>query len=248
MSGDLENEKQRGSRGILSQFKHYTRSKSPLKAKKSAPSEIINVSEDDNEDVQLRLALEMSLHDSSPSRMRTPNPSESRPADKSPYFGPARESEHREGSWGMVLAGSGDQETGVVGDVSNGWSMVGSYDTADSELLPSERKRVDGQPVVLDTHTSTEWASDPVLRLGGLMTILHRIRRARDVFLLASPRESSMEEPTEGWWNGSQELATSNDETDDGTGESVLREAARIMAFLDGSIRSYGKYIPINSN
>src|SRR5947207_14594672 len=46
----------------------YTRSKSPLKNRKpslsTAPTEVVNVSEDDIEDEQLRLAVAMSLQDS----------------------------------------------------------------------------------------------------------------------------------------------------------------------------------------
>src|SRR5271167_572787 len=56
-----------GKKGVLNTVKqYYTRSKSPLKGRKSspAPPEIINVSEDDYEDQQMRLALQMSLQDS----------------------------------------------------------------------------------------------------------------------------------------------------------------------------------------
>jgi hypothetical protein len=226
-------------------MKHFTRSRSPLKNKKSPPSEVINVSEDDNEEEQLRVALEMSLQEaSSPSRARTPSQSGSRSAEKTPYFGPARETDYREDGWGMVLTEKGNQEVGVVGDNGKEW---GSQDNGmgDIEVPAVARRRVEGQPGVLNSRPSgTAWLSDAALRLGGLMTILHKIPKAREEFLLASPRDPTSEEPADGWWKGGQELSTIGDEESDPTGQTILREAAKIMAFLDDSERSYGKYTP----
>lgn len=232
---------------MFSQMKHFTRSRSPLKNKKTPPSEVINVSEDDNEEEQLRLALEMSLQEtSSPSRARTPNQSGSRSAEKTPYFGPARETDYQEDVWGIVLNENANQEVGVVEDNGKEWSSQDNG-MGDVDIPATERRRGEGQPGVLDGRPSgTAWLSDAALRLGGLMTILHKIPKARESFLLASPTDPTGEEPADGWWKGDQELSTTGDEESDPTGQTILREAAKIMAFLDNSERSYGKYKPLS--
>src|SRR5437762_2707667 len=92
------------AKGVLNSVRQiYTRSKSPLKNRKPSPSiaptEVINVSEDDLEDEQLRLAVAMSLHDSGvSSRGRSPPPPTSANGQRSnsPYFGPARASDYHE--------------------------------------------------------------------------------------------------------------------------------------------------------
>lgn len=234
----------------------YTRSKSPMKNRKSSPAaQVVNVSEDDYEDEDMRLAMEMSLQDSgvSSSRGRSPNLAPSNggvpiSVEESPYFGPAREIDYHESSWGMTVSGSSGQETGVIDNQGKSWVIhTPNYNSEpdDLKLDPEERKRGGGQPAVLDTRgMSGGWITDSVTLLAGLMTILHNIPKAREMFLLAAPRDPGTEdEPGEKWWRGSQPLtnAAVSDEEVDITGEIVLREAARIMSFLDDTIRSYGR-------
>jgi hypothetical protein len=242
------------TKGMLNSVRQiYTRSKSPLKNRKSSPSsapaEVINVSEDDLEDADLRLAVEMSLQDSgasSHSRNSAPPLPPNKPHSNSPYFGPARASDYHEGSWGMVVSGSSGQETGIVDNQGNTWSTTTIYDL--ENVKPEERKREKGQPVILDTRGSSgAWTLDSVTALAGLMTILHNIPKVREALLLASPRDPGQEdEPGEKWWKGNQPLSnpTSSEEETDITGETVLRETARIMAFLDETERSYGRSFP----
>ena len=248
-----------GKKGVLNTVKqYYTRSKSPLKGRKPspAPPEIINVSEDDYEDDQMRLALQMSLQDSGVSTGgRSPNTSSSRPTsiDQNPNFGPAREVDYQESSWGMVVSSLSGQETGVVDNQGKSWPVhAPSYEPEDLKVNPEERKRVEGQPVVLDTRsTSGAWGTDAFTMLAGLMTILHNIPKAREAFLLGAPRDpGSEDEPGDKWWRGSQPLSNlaGSDEEADVTGEKVLREAARIMSFLDDSERAYGRLVQIECN
>ena len=244
------------AKGMLNSVRQiFPRSKSPLKNRKSsnssAPTEVINVNEDDLEDAQLRLAVEMSLHDSgSSSRRQSPAPPlpPNKPGSNSPYFGPARASDYHEGSWGMVVSGSSGQETGIVDSQGNTWTTTTVYELDNVE--PVERKRVEGQPVVLDTRgTSGAWNLDAVTALAGLMTILHNIPKVREALLLASPRDPGQEdEPGEKWWKGNQPMfnPASSEEELDITGETVLRETARIIAFLDDTERSYGRFFPIS--
>jgi hypothetical protein len=239
------------AKGVLNSVRQiYTRSKSPLKNRKSTTSsvttEVTNVNEDELEDEHLRLAVEMSLQDSgASSRGQSPGPPlpPNKPHSNSPYFGPARASDYHEGSWGMVVSGSSGQETGIVDNQGNTWSATTVYELENVE--PEERKREEGQPVVLDTRgTSGTWTLDIVTALAGLMTILHNIPKAREALLLASPRDSGHEdEPGEKWWKGNQPLSNpASSEEEDITGENVLRETARIMAFLDDTERSYGRF------
>jgi hypothetical protein len=256
ISGDYDRDKQERNKPgkILMNTisRYYTRSKSPKASRKASPSiatnEIINVSEDDFEE-QLRLAVEMSLQGASssnvPSRRGSPNlPSETASLQETaPYFGPARRSEYQEGSWGMVVSEKGKQETGIVVDDQE--TVWPTNDSSIDDGVPAEdRKRVDGQPVVLDTRSGgASWTTEPTSALAGLMTILHQIPKVREAFLLAAPRDEEKEEfPPEGWWNGNGPLPTAPEsEGVDTTGEAVLLEAARIMAFLDDTDRSYGK-------
>jgi hypothetical protein len=260
LSGELESEKanQQSSntsfapKGVLNSIKsYYTRSKSPLKPRKSspAPAEVINVSEDD-EDEQFRLAMEMSLHDSNvPSRGRSPNLPSSTPRSREqtpPYFGPARETDYHEGSWGMVVSSASGQEMGIVDNQGKSWPISApNYEPEDLNIAPEERKRVEGRSVVLDTRgTSGAWVMDAVSLLAGLMTILHQIPVARKAFLLAAPQNpGSEDEPGDKWWKGNQpvKIPAASDDGVDVTGEIVLREAARIMAFLDDTERAYGR-------
>jgi len=206
------------------------------------------VSEDDTYDEELRLAMQMSLVESGVvSGGRSPTPSVPVSTKPSPYFGPAREtSDYREGQWGMVLSEK-SQEMGVVGtDNKDRWSTGGNYDLGEEEwAVAHERKRTEGVPVVVDTRTSGNgWGNEGVSRLAGLLTIFHKIPKTRDALLLSSPREpGAVEFPGEGWWKGTHTLpAPMDEEESDTTGEAVLREAARIMAFLDDTDRAYGRH------
>src|SRR5271169_4905559 len=104
VSGDMATEKANqsssfGPKGMLNTVKqYYSRSKSPNKNRKTSPAqtaEVINVSEDDYEEEQMRLAMEMSLQDSgmSSSHGCSPNLTPSNvgpiPVEQSSYFGPA---------------------------------------------------------------------------------------------------------------------------------------------------------------
>lgn len=257
LSGDMATEKANqqssstsfGPRGMLNSVKqYYTRSKSPSKNRKSspAPAEVIDVSEGDSEDEDMRLAMQMSLQTSG---MSSPGrPSSTRPIsiDQSSYFGPARQSDYHESSWGLVVSGASTQETGVIDNQGKSWPIhTPSYEPQDLNMDPAERKRVNGQPSVLDTRsTSGTWATNAVTTLAGLMTILHNIPKARETFLLAAPRDPGPDdEPGEKWWKGNQPMSnlTGADEEMDTTGENVLREAARIMSFLDDTERAYGR-------
>lgn len=254
MTGQLEAEKARnpGTKGMLNSLKNITRSKSPLKQRKPSPvPELINVSEYEDEDEQLRRALQMSIQESESGRGRSPAPGtdvESR--DRGPYFGPARASNYENGNWDMVKVDNSGQESGVVGNDVTKWSTDGN-DGQDPQEPPHARKRAENVPAVLDTRVAKgTWISEEsflLSSLSGLMTILHKIPKAREALLLASPRASGDEvQPADGWWCGNQPPvpeSTTTDDTTDTTGEKLLREAARAMAFLDNSDRAYGQYI-----
>jgi hypothetical protein len=239
-----------GAKAALNTMKQYFPSKSPQKNRKSSPSiapaDVITLSEDDDEDEQMRRAVAMSLESAASSRGRSPVPSSRTQSTETPYFGPARSSDYHENEWGMVVSSASGQETGVVDSDGVTWSNSLQNDAEDINLAPEERQKVEGQPVVLDTRgVSGAWVVDAVTKLAGLMTILHKVPKAREAFVLAAPRDpGSDNEPNDKWWKGGQSMttATSSDDTDI-TGESVLREAARIMAFLDDTERSFGRFI-----
>jgi len=158
----------------------------------------------------------------------------------------------------MVLSNDTAQETGVVGQ--NGgtsssttatWTLPAlNFEPDDLNCGASERKRVEGVPTVLDTRGgSGTWGMDAGSMLAGLMTILHQIPRARQAFLLASPREPVVRDQLqigERWWKGGQinSIAPSSAGDGDATGEGVLLETAKVMAFLDDTDRSYGRHTP----
>jgi hypothetical protein len=203
----------------------------------------MHVSED--EDAQLRLAVEMSLQSASSSRERSPQPQTSQTVEKSPYFGPARRTEYSESSWGMVLSDSSPQETGVVQDQTALWSTS----TEGTRISPLERKRVEGSPVVLEASNSHgAWFNEANFTLAGLMTIFHKIPIAREAFILAAPKDPGHQEaPGDTWWQGGHPTSTLESNEIDVTGECILRECARTMAFLDDTERAYGKYMSSTS-
>ena len=151
-----------------------------------------------------------------------------------------------------VSAGGGGQETGTVDGNGGGrerWNYTsGEYENVYRTVGPEDRRRQEGVPTVLDTRGSGgTWNTDSVSVFAGLMTILHKIPKAREAFLLACPRDPGSEDgPGENWWKGKQNGAmTEGIEGVDVTGEVILREAARVMAFLDDSDRAYGRYSPL---
>lgn len=255
MSGDLEADRARnsGAKGMLNSLKHIGRSKSPFSHRKSSPvPEVINVSEYEDDDEQLRRALAMSVQDSGGSRGRSPAPGNvSQSRERSPYFGPARASNYENGSWEMVKVENSGQETGVIENDTSMWSTAGTDGQQDPQAPPKERRRSEDIPVVLNTRVAKgTWISEEsslISSLSGLMTILHKIPKAREAILLASPRDPGNEiQPGDGWWYGNQPLQpenTTNDDDTDPRGVSLLREASRAMAFLDGTERSYGQYV-----
>jgi Ubiquitin interaction motif len=254
LSGEFERDKlnpagnSSRARGLVQSVGQiFTRSKSPNKQRKPSPStetlDMMNVSDD--EDTQLRLALEMSMQTHSSSRERSPQPPSMAPSDeKSPYFGPARRSDYHEPSWGMVLAGSSQQETGVVKDQTVLWSSSERARTDGTRVSPRDRKRAAGMSTVLEGCSTGGWVDVAYYTIAGLMTILHKIPKAREAFLLAVPKEpDSQDTPGDTWWLGSHPLT--NPETSneiDVTGEILLRECGRTMAFLDDSERAYGRF------
>jgi hypothetical protein len=255
MSGELEAEKaaKQGAKGVFSSLKFINRSKSPVKQRKSSPvPELINVSEYEDDEAELRRALEMSIQDSEGSRGRSPAPAYTTPTrGRSPYFGPARSSNYENGSWEMIKVDNIGQESGIIGNDGTQWS-TDANDGLDLQAPPAERRRTEDVPVVLDTRVAKgtgSWVSNDAFltsTLSGLMTILHKIPKAREAFLLASPRDPGSDAlPTDGWWYGGQPSPvenTTDDDTTDITGQNMLREAARTMAFLDGTERAYGQY------
>ena len=230
---------------------HYTRSKSPAKQRKPSPSntpEIIDVSDD--EDKQMQLAMEMSLQQNVPSRGPSPNPTNSSVSisggKTTPQFRPATGTDYHEGSWGVVLANQSQQEVGVVDETGGTWGDITPNEPMIGEPA-MDRKRVEGQPVVLDPRsTSQTWGADHVAWLSALLTILHKIPRIREAFLLAAPRDGIEEIPAETWWNGGgspPSTPASIEEGVDSTGLAVLKEIAKIMAFLDDTDRAYGRFL-----
>lgn len=254
MSGELEADKaqKQGAKGVFNSLKSITRSKSPLKQRKSSPvPELINVSEYEDDEAELRKALEMSMQDSEGSRGRRSAPAYTTPSrDRSPYFGPARSSNYENGSWELVKAGTVGQESGIIGNDGTQWS-TNANDGAEPHEPPADRKRTEGVPIVLDTRVAKgtgSWVSNEAFltsTLSGLLTILHKIPKAREAFLLASPRDPGSDAPPgDGWWHGGQPSPvenTTDDSTADIAGQNLLREAARTMAFLDSTERAYGQ-------
>src|SRR5947207_7780141 len=109
LSDELEQSKQNTSKWVLSSFKHFTRSKSQRKkGSERSPSRNSSTGAiDDDEEEQLRLAVEMSLQPQSSDVIfpedapKAPPPSVSPPRSNSPYFGPARRPSimNRSGGW-----------------------------------------------------------------------------------------------------------------------------------------------------
>jgi hypothetical protein len=248
LSGGLERDrrsqkKDSGPRGMLNTIKHYTRSKSPFKQKPSPSNypEVTDISDD--EDREMQLAMQMSLQQNVPSRGPSPNPLNSSTSisgeQTTPQFRPATGTDYPEGSWGMVLSEQSQQETGTVDEQGNMW--VSSSPEEEPPSKPAHKRiRQEEQPVVLQP-----WGANDIALLSALLTILHKIPRVREALLLASPRDGGDNAPGETWWNGGSSVKSLNsgdlEEGVDSTGLAVLRETAKIMAFLDDTERAYGR-------
>src|SRR5579862_7694957 len=189
--------------------------------------------------------MEMSLQSNAPSRGPSPKPPSSPVSGgkPTPQFRPATGTDYNESTWGMVLSDQSQQETGLVDDQGTTWVENSSSQSGSSELA-ADRKKLEGQPVVLDPRSASRtWGADNLAWLSALLTIFHKIPKVREAFLLASPRDGIEEIPAETWWNGSgvQSSPADIEEEVDAVGLAVLKEIARIMAFLDETERAYGR-------
>jgi len=250
LSDELEQSKQNTSKWVLSSFKHFTRSKSQRKkGSERSPSRNSSTGAiDDDEEEQLRLAVEMSLQPQSSDVIfpedapKAPPPSVSPPRSNSPYFGPARATEYNESQWGMVLSDQSvqEQETGLVDAQGNTYSSTPRIEQEKVED-PAQRIRREQLPTVLDPRRTTQTlGSDHISWLASLLTILHKIPKVREAFILGSPREGADQTPEDKWWNGARIMDSETDD-EDSTGLGILRETGRTMAFLDHTERAYGK-------
>jgi hypothetical protein len=244
LSGELaESKKVAAPRGLL---RHFTRSKSKVDRSPSRNSSTVGM--EDDEDEQLRLAVAMSLAQESGTESvpRSSRPSGEAQRSNSPYFGPARRTDYTESQWGMVLSSPGEeQETGVVDRQGNyTWSSTPQVELEKIEPA-TERIRREDLPVVLDPRrNTTTWGSEEVSWMASLFSILHKIPIAREAFILSAPRDGEDQTPDDRWWDGTRTHDDDSTDVDDTTGLALLRETARIMAFLDDTDRAYGKYLP----
>ncbi|PTB69575.1 hypothetical protein BBK36DRAFT_1165829 [Trichoderma citrinoviride] len=142
-----------------------------------------------------------------------------------PYFGPANRSDYDQDNWAMVIAGQNRSQ------LNNAPS-------------PSQRKRDPESPAFLIQGSSSEGFHS----LGGLLTILHEIPLARNIFLQYGSPANSYGFNSE-WWNGQEILPPEalRQVYTDGTAEgddfvakpNFEDELHRLMAFLDSTERSY---------
>ncbi|KAF9881205.1 ubiquitin interaction motif protein [Colletotrichum karsti] len=133
------------------------------------------------------------------------------------YFGPANRTDYDQSSWAMVTT-SGNTSQAVAYEIP----------------LPSGRKREPGEPAFLIQQPNSRHSQH---RLGSILTILHGIPQARNVLLAAGEQARNYGFNRE-WWNGqriSAEAQFAGDSEPD-----FHQEIHRLMAFLDGTHRSYG--------
>ncbi|ODA79869.1 hypothetical protein RJ55_05466 [Drechmeria coniospora] len=125
------------------------------------------------------------------------------------------------------------------------WAMVPTETDASKAPAPEDRKRPSGTPAFLvQGHCSSGEH-----RLGGLLTILHRIPLSRNILLQTGTPAASYGFNTE-WWKGQEilppqvlaQLQTGelNWAERHGSAPSCEEEIHRLMAFLDSTERSYG--------
>lgn len=119
------------------------------------------------------------------------------------------------------------------------WALtVTAPPPATQEPLPAERKRPpDGAPAFLRPSFSSYY-------LGGALSILHTIPRARDSFLVRSVLLPDYGRNSK-WWSG-EKIGFSRAVDLDGPSfsvpdaEEIIHELQRLMAFLGGTNRAYG--------
>lgn len=122
----------------------------------------------------------------------------------------------------------------------NKWAMT-PYNATTQEIAehppPRSRQRRPEEPAFLRPSERTDY-------LPALLTIYHSIPLAREALLLPSVRNTSYgNDPN--WWAGSRIHVPKVVSYDDGVlhqgdSEDFLLETQRLMAFLDGTNRSYG--------
>ena len=143
-----------------------------------------------------------------------------------------------------------DQETGVLDHKAFGpatrehyetekWAMtVAAPQTQEIHLNPEpfERQRPQGTPAFLKPAPSGH-------RLPALLKILHAIPMAREALLNRNCMLSDYGHDKD-WWDGSAikllRIVNLASEGKSGTGNDVVHESQRLMAFLDETERSYG--------
>ena len=119
------------------------------------------------------------------------------------------------------------------------WALTLAAPTpATQEPLPAERKRApDGAPAFLRPSFSS-------YHLGGTLSILHTIPRARESFLVRSALISDYGRNPK-WWAG-EKIGPSRVVDLDGPyfsvqdAQDIIQELQRLMAFLGGTNRAYG--------
>lgn len=151
------------------------------------------------------------------------------------------------------------QESGVLRNVTstayfptvydpNEWAVVPvtSASMSSNALPPSDRQRKTDAPAFLVQHPNTVGNH----RLGGLLTILHEIPLARNIFLRCGAPAEAYGYDTQ-WWQGKSLTppqsvhvqapeSDSESASDDDVKPGLEAEIHRLMAFLDSTERSYG--------
>ncbi|KAJ5322709.1 hypothetical protein N7452_010998 [Penicillium brevicompactum] len=145
----------------------------------------------------------------------------------------------------------GQQETGVTSNnqsqlskatrdhyEENAWAMT-LFNTEEvmASPDPEDRVRVEGEPAFIRPNADDVY-------LGGFLTILHNIPRAREALLLRNKLLFDYgHEPQ--WWNGHAinlpKIVTINDGTEsDNDWDDIIYESQRLMALMDTSKRAFG--------
>lgn len=145
----------------------------------------------------------------------------------------------------------GKQETGVTSSnqqqlskatrdhyEANAWAMT-LFNTEEvmASPDPEDRKRAEGEPAFIRPNAEEVY-------LGGFLTILHNIPRAREALLLRNRLLFDYgHEPQ--WWNGQAinlpKIVTVNDGTEiDNDWDDVIYESQRLMSFMDATNRAFG--------
>ncbi|KAL2262833.1 hypothetical protein VTK26DRAFT_9354 [Humicola hyalothermophila] len=137
--------------------------------------------------------------------------------ETSVYFGPANRPDYDPDEWAMVrLKRHGD----------------------DPE--PAFRTRKPGMPVLLRCREDVAWSKH---RIGALLMILHQIPAARNALLQTGVPPAYGYGNKSDWWKGQAILPPARSEPDGWETESSPAwsdELHRLIAFLDGTERSYG--------